>query len=85
METRHLLVGLAEPSGSYPTYEEWKRLKRISLCSTTTCSYPTYEEWKLVISIPCSTFISSYPTYEEWKQNTSIALRSSCISFLSYL
>ncbi len=32
--------------GSYPTYEEWKRVTTWQLVHEILSSYPTYEEWK---------------------------------------
>ena len=32
--------------GSYPTYEEWKRIIVWTVSSLNISSYPTYEEWK---------------------------------------
>ena len=53
---------------SYPTYEEWKQIKRYFLSFTILCSYPTYEEWKPIVMVwGVQLIICSYPTYEEWK------------------
>ncbi len=56
---------------SYPTYEEWKRARRLELSYGGNSSYPTYEEWKLspIPYLLKETAKSSYPTYEEWKQS----------------
>jgi len=56
------------PTGSYPTYEEWKQCVMLGIYMLKRSSYPTYEEWKLTknnaFRRKCT---SSYPTYEEWK------------------
>jgi len=39
-------LGGIHPSGSYPTYEEWKPTYVPGVEEEVASSYPTYEEWK---------------------------------------
>jgi len=39
------VMRVAKALGSYPTYEEWKRVY-FDFIKHTFGSYPTYEEWK---------------------------------------
>mgnify|MGYP001024144653 CR=1 FL=1 len=48
---------------SYPTYEEWKHLKREFDIATQESSYPTYEEWKHIRDNSLTVFIKSFLSY----------------------
>ena len=69
METLLSSYTIGAMESSYPTYEEWKRIKAVfPIPGLAASSYPTYEEWKLFKGrdyLPI--FYCSYPTYEEWK------------------
>ncbi len=69
METLFRMDFTLDIIGSYPTYEEWKRVNSFTSKFVISCSYPTYEEWKLYVPSAESrtTHCGSYPTYEEWK------------------
>jgi len=61
-------VQTALETGSYRTYEEWKRTSDNGLKIEIVSSYRTYEEWKRICIPPGLVHLdSSYRTYEEWK------------------
>ena len=61
-------IFVSSPNTFYPTYEEWKLSRNITVEGFVFAFYPTYEEWKhLILDFKASLIISFYPTYEEWK------------------
>ena len=71
---------------SYPTYEEWKRIKLPCVYTKIVCSYPTYEEWKLSISKLFLSTITSFLSYL-WGMETVKKLQQEAesVQSLSYL
>ena len=77
---------LSSSSGSYRTYEEWKRGYSKIDGKIVHSSYRTYEEWKRKKLSGLQQFLEgSYRTYEEWKPVLSLAIGHQLLSFLPYL